>query len=127
MVPFRQYHVYVGGQVTNPGQYPYIANRTWEYYIGLAGGFNLEKHLGTEVKITDVYGEKYDQKDRIIQPEDVLYAPLNNPLYWLKEYGTDVALITTSIIATATLIWQITQIAEGKYTDVVNNNNNTGN
>jgi polysaccharide export outer membrane protein len=104
VIPFRQYIVYVGGQVTSPGAYPYIVNKTWDYYVGLAGGFNIDNHIGTGVRITDVYGSRYKKDERIIQPEDVIYAPLNHPLYWLREYGTDIALITTTIISTIVMI-----------------------
>ena len=120
VIPFRQYKVFVTGQVTNPGAYPYIANRTWEYYVGLAGGFNMENHIGKKVKIRDVYGNKYKQKERIIEPEDVIYAPLNHPMYYVREYGTDVALISTAIIGTATLIYKLDQIGEGNAGEVLN-------
>ena len=120
VIPFRQYKVFVTGQVTNPGAYPYIANRTWEYYVGLAGGFNMENHIGKKVKIRDVYGNKHKQKERIIEPEDVIYAPLNHPMYYVREYGTDVALISTAIIGTATLIYKLDQIGEGNAGEVLN-------
>lgn len=113
VIPFRQYLVYVGGQVTNPGSYPYIVNKTWEYYIGLAGGFNIDNHIGKRVRITDVYGERHKQSSRIIEPEDVIYAPLNHPLYWLAEYGDDLAVITASITSTIIMASLIKDIAQG--------------
>lgn len=125
VIPFRQYKVYVSGQVTNPGAYPYIANRTWEYYVGLAGGFNMENHIGKKVKIRDVYGEKFKQDERIIQPEDVIYSPLNHPMYYLREYGTDVAVISTAIIGTAALIWKLDQIASGNAGDILSEDTST--
>ncbi len=111
VIPFRQYLIYVGGQVNNPGAYPYIVNKTWEYYIGLAGGFNIDNHIGTGVRITDVYGVRHKQKERIIEPEDVLYAPLNHPMYWLREYGDDLATITATIVSTIIMINFIGKIA----------------
>jgi len=110
VIPFRQYLVYVGGQVLNPGPYPYIVDKTWEYYVGLAGGFNIDNHIGTRVRITDVYGNRHKMKERIIEPEDVIYAPLNHPMYWLGEYGGDLAVITTSIISTIVLVNYIGQL-----------------
>lgn len=120
VIPFRQYLVYVGGQVTNPGPYPYIVNKTWDYYVGLAGGFNIDNHIGKRVRITDVYGKRHKQDSRIIEPEDVIYAPLNHPMYWLGEYGDDLAVITASITSTiimATLIRDITQGDVSSYTE----------
>ena len=102
VIPFRQYYVYVSGEVNDPGSYPYIVNKTWEYYVNLAGGFNIDTHTGRKVKIYDVYGEKYKPKDRILQPEDVIFVPRNHPMYWIGRYGTDISLListlTTSII-----------------------------
>lgn len=97
VVPFRQYFIYVTGSVSSPGAYPYIVNKSWEYYISLAGGFNVDEHTGRKVKIYDVYGERYKQKERILQPEDVIFAPRNHPMYWIGEYGTDVALIVSTL------------------------------
>ena len=94
----------MGGSVKNPGAFPYIPNRTWEYYIGIAGGFDIDKHIGSKIRITDVYGEKYKQDDRFIQPEDVLVAPANHPLYWIGRYGTEMALVASSIATTVVLI-----------------------
>ncbi|MBI9097224.1 MAG: SLBB domain-containing protein [Spirochaetaceae bacterium] len=111
VIPFRQYLVYVGGQVMNPGAYPYIVNKTYEYYIGLAGGFNIDNHIGKRVKITDVYGTRYKYRERIIEPEDVIYAPLNHPLYWLREYGDDLAVITASITSTIIMVNLVKDIA----------------
>lgn len=122
VIPFRQYKVFVTGQVTKPGAYPYIANRTWEYYIGLAGGFKRQNHIGKKVRIRDVYGEKHKQSERIIQPEDVIYAPLNHPMYYVKEYGGDIALITTTIISAATLCYTIDQLSNGDIDGIVKDN-----
>ena len=122
IIPFRQYKVYVAGQVTNPGEYPFIPNRTWEYYIGLAGGFNLRNHMGDKVKIRDVYGDKFDQDERIIQPEDMIYAPTNHPMYYVREYGSDIAIITSTIIACATLCYTVDQLVKGNPDNVLSNN-----
>jgi len=111
VIPFRQYIVYVGGQVNNPGAYPYIVNKTYEYYIGLAGGYNINNHLGNRVRITDVYGDRKVYRERIIEPEDVIYAPLNHPMYWLKEYGDDLAVIAASLVSTIIMVNYIGELA----------------
>ncbi|MBI9102909.1 MAG: SLBB domain-containing protein [Spirochaetales bacterium] len=118
VIPFRQYQVFVGGQVNSPGAFPYIPNRTWEYYIGLAGGFNIDTHLGMKVKISDVYGNKHDQEGRFIQPEDIVYAPLNHPLYWIGKYGTELAVVATSITSTIVLINWIGEMVKDSYTNL---------
>ena len=120
VVPFRQYKVNVADQVLKPGQYPYIANRTWDYYVGLAGGFKTENHIGTKVKIKDVYGAKHDQDERIIEPEDVIYAPTNHPMYYVRRYGSDIAVLTSTIIAAATLVYTVNKLGEGDMGNIVN-------
>ena len=57
IIPFRQYLISVAGAVMDPGRYPYIPDRTWEYYIGLAGGFVNEKNMREVVKIRDINGK----------------------------------------------------------------------
>ena len=43
LVPFRQFFVSVAGAVNLPARYPFVPDRTWEYYVSLAGGFNEDK------------------------------------------------------------------------------------
>ncbi len=112
VVPFRQYYVFVSGQVLSPGSYPYIVNKNWEYYVNLAGGFNYDNHIGRKVRIYDVYGNKYKQDERILQPEDVIYAPRNNPMYWIGKYGGDLAVIATTITTAVILVNYMNEIAD---------------
>ncbi len=118
VIPFRQYVVYVGGQVINPGPYPYIINKTWEYYLGLAGGFDVDNHIGTRIRLTDVYGNRHKQNERIIEPEDVLYAPLNHPMYWVREYGADVAVIAATITSTIIMVNYLGKAIDSNYTNI---------
>jgi len=115
IIPFTQYYVYVSGSVSSPGKFPYIVNKSWEYYVGLAGGFNIDEHSGTKVKITDVYGEKHKQKERIIQPEDVIYAPRNNPIFWIGKYGSDIAILTTSVTSLVILLNYMGNVSSDSY------------
>jgi len=84
IVPFRQFFITVGGSVYSPGRYPYIPDRTAEYYINLAGGRDPKKTLGNPVKITTLSG-KIRQRDEIIEPEDRIFVPPNNPLYHIER------------------------------------------
>ncbi|MDP2815883.1 MAG: ligand-binding protein, partial [Rectinemataceae bacterium] len=71
----------------------------WDYYVGLAGGFDPERNSGQKLDITDVKGNK-KTKDRIIQPEDNLDAPSNSVIYGLFR----VATILTTILSLASLV-----------------------
>ena len=90
------------GAVTTPGVYPYTPGRTFEYYIGLAGGFDYQRNSGGAVVIRDVYGKKLD-KDAIIGPNTIITAKSNAFMYNFNIY---VPLITV----TATVLTIITSI-----------------
>ena len=80
IVPFRQFFVTVSGAVRIPGRYPYIPKRTWDYYIGLAGGFDTDKNSGQKITIYDVKSQKVAIAGREIQPEDNIVAESNSLL-----------------------------------------------
>jgi protein involved in polysaccharide export with SLBB domain len=58
VIPFRQYFVNVAGAVKMPGLYPYIPDREWDYYIGLAGGFLPGQNNFEAITIRDVSGKR---------------------------------------------------------------------
>ncbi len=95
IIPFVHYFVSITGAVLNPGQYPYVPNRDYNYYLNLAGGTDPEKNFRNRIRITDINNER-QSNSRIIQPEDVIYARFNNPLYhmnrWAVIIGTSVSV-----------------------------------
>ena len=72
VVPFRLYYVTVAGAVNAPGRFPYVPDRTWEYYIGLAGGFNEQNGMEA-ISIQGPDGVKLSKKD-VILPETTITA-----------------------------------------------------
>ena len=102
VVPEIKQTVTVTGAVASPGVYPYTPGRTFEYYIGLAGGFDYQRNTGRAVKITDVYGKKL-AKDSIIGPNTIITAKSNAFMYNFNIY---MPLITV----TATILTIITSI-----------------
>jgi len=100
VVPFRQYFVTVAGAVINPGRFPYIPDRNWEYYIALAGGFINERNALQSVTITNLSGKRMKKTDAIT-PETVITANTNHGLYYFNLYApvimTAFSLITTFI------------------------------
>ena len=99
MIPFRQYFVSVAGSVNSPGRYPFIPDRTWEYYIGLAGGFKLTENAREKVSITDITGKRLSKRDMIL-PETTITAATNSPLYYFNQYAPVITTIL-SVIATS--------------------------
>ncbi|HPG96876.1 MAG TPA: SLBB domain-containing protein, partial [Rectinema sp.] len=93
IVPFRQFFVSVSGAVRYPGRYPYIPKRTWEYYIGLAGGFDTDKNSGQKITIYDVKSHKVAIANREIQPEDNIVAESNSFTYNMMKISSIISTI----------------------------------
>ena len=105
IVPFKQKFVTVSGAVNNPGRYPYIPNKTYSYYINLAGGFDVLQNNGGAVKIFDPKNERV-KLDEIINEEYVINASKNSVPYILKEYSpliTALASVSGIIISIVAL------------------------
>jgi len=100
VIPFRQYFVTVSGAVTNPGRYPYIPDRDWEYYIALAGGFLPGRNSFDSVIITDLTGKRL-QKTSAITPETIISARTNHALYFFNQYAP---VVTTALSVITTFI-----------------------
>lgn len=99
-VPFKQFFVSVAGAVNSPGRFPYIPDRGFEYYVGLAGGFDTNRNSGKAVSIVDVNGEEHSKTDKIL-PEYTITAKSNTFLYKFNQYApvvtTILSIVTTSL------------------------------
>ncbi len=105
VIPFRKYFVSVSGAVHEPGRYPYVPNRNWEYYVGLAGGIDESKNSFKQVKITDYKGNKMT-KESEITPETTIDVLQNSFAYRLSV----VAPIITTTISVASLVISLTYL-----------------
>jgi protein involved in polysaccharide export with SLBB domain len=97
IVPFRQFFVTVSGAVHNPGRYAYIPDRTWDYYVGLAGGFDTDRNTNQKITIYDANAKKMPQNGRFIQPEDNIEAAANSFLYGFNKVSGVMSTILTLI------------------------------
>jgi protein involved in polysaccharide export with SLBB domain len=102
IVPFRQYFVTVAGAVTNPGRYPYIPDRGWDYYIAMAGGFIPGRNSTESITIADINGKKMKKTDAIL-PETVITANTNHPLFIFNQ----VAPVVTTLLSVVTAFLSI--------------------
>ena len=102
-VPFKQYFVSVAGSVKNPGRYPYIPDRTYDYYIGLAGGFVKSENNGESVSIIDMEGHKI-KKNEYITPESTITAKTNSFTYYFGIYAPVITTILSAISTTISII-----------------------
>jgi protein involved in polysaccharide export with SLBB domain len=102
IIPFRQYSITVGGAVNKPGRYPYVPNRSWRYYVNLAGGIDEDKNAGDAIVIRDIE-DQVKLKDSEIQPEDKIVALANNPLYIFGKFS----VILTSVVSLTSLVMSV--------------------
>lgn len=98
-VPFIQYYVTVNGAVAQFGIYPYVAGKTYEYYVNLAGGFNVNQNILDAVTIKTKDGKKLSKKS-IIPPEAVITAKANSP----SGNGWFMPIIVTILTVISTLL-----------------------
>ena len=107
IVPFRQFFVSVAGAVATPGRFPYIPDRDWNYYVGLAGGIDTFKNAFKSVEITDKDGNVLN-KDDIIPPEATITVKSNNAFYkWNQVAGGITAILTA--ISTVLSIYMVSR------------------
>ena len=103
IIPFRQYFVTVAGAVQNPGRYPYIPDRSWEYYIALAGGFQAARNANDSIVIFDINGKRLKKTDPI-GPETIITAKTNHALYYWNQYAPVFTTILSIVSATISII-----------------------
>jgi len=94
IVPFRQLFVTVAGAVENPGRYPYVPDRNWHYYVGLAGGIDEDRNTKQVVKVSDMNDKKLPSSASI-PPEAIIVVKSNSFLYHFNR----VAPIITTILS----------------------------
>ena len=107
IIPEMKHTVTVTGAVANPGTYLYTPGRTFEYYIGLAGGFDYQRNTGQAVTITDVYGKKL-AKDSIIGPNTTIAAKSNAFMYNFNIYAPLIT-VTATVLTIITTILALTK------------------
>lgn len=94
VIPFQQRFVIVTGAVNNPGRFRYVQGRTFEYYLDLAGGTNINQTWGRRPLIRDLDGERRSRTDEI-QPEDRIHLRRTSPALYFGIAGTIAAAILT--------------------------------
>ena len=107
LVPFRQFFVTVSGAVKNPSRFPYIPDRDWKYYVGLAGGIDTSRNSHEKMDILTIDGKELSKSD-FITPEATIDVKENSFYY---KWGTIAPTVTTllSIVSTALSIFVVTQ------------------
>ena len=99
VVPFKQFFVTVSGAVKVPGRYSYVPDRTWEYYVGLAGGFDPDLNVRDKITMTTNEGNKLTKSDYIL-PETTIDAARNSFGYNFNKYATPILTILSMVTST---------------------------
>ena len=94
VIPFQQRFVTVTGGVNNPGRFRYVQGRTFEYYLDLAGGTNINQAWSRSPRIRDREGERRRRSEEI-QPEDRIHMRRNSPALYLGIAGSMAAAVLT--------------------------------
>lgn len=99
VVPFKQFFVTVSGAVKVPGRYAYVPDRTWEYYVGLAGGFDPDLNVKDKITMTTNDGSNLTKADFVL-PETTIDAARNSFGYNFNKYATPILTILSIITST---------------------------
>ena len=93
VIPSKQYSVLVTGGVHDPGKYPYLPNKTFRYYVDLAGG--VEAHEGNirGVRIVDKNNTRVS-RENYIEPETRIHVPYSFSYYFLQYFPIAVSTVT---------------------------------
>jgi protein involved in polysaccharide export with SLBB domain len=90
----------VAGAVYDPGSYPYVPGKDFEYYVRLAGGIDPELNNDGKVLISGPNGNTIDP-GTAIEPGDRIFVETNDFAYNFNRYfpiiATGITFITTII------------------------------
>jgi polysaccharide export outer membrane protein len=107
VIPSLRFSVSVGGAVNLPGSFSYRAGNPAAYYIGLAGGLDMERNDNGDYLLFDSNGVQRKKTDAVA-PGDSIYVPANGFIYNLNRVlpllGTIISTATGTITLTLTII-----------------------
>ncbi|MFP4365033.1 MAG: SLBB domain-containing protein, partial [Spirochaetia bacterium] len=108
IIPMMDLQVYVTGEVSNAGSFPFQEGRTVSEYILLAGGIDRERGSLNAVYSVDENGNRTRISiDDTVEPGERIYVDLNT---WTATQQTfsDIFIVTgwvTSIIGVTITVW----------------------
>ncbi|MBN2602835.1 MAG: SLBB domain-containing protein [Candidatus Thermoplasmatota archaeon] len=98
VIPFRQFFVTVSGAVPVPGRYPYVPDRSWRYYVNLAGGIDPLRNSYDLFKVYSQEDVVLDEVNNIL-PEAKIEVATNSFLFYFNQYAPVITTIL-SIVST---------------------------
>ncbi|MDR2404667.1 MAG: SLBB domain-containing protein [Spirochaetaceae bacterium] len=103
IIPFRQYFVLVSGAVKVPGRYPYVPDRTVDYYVNLAGGRDELLNNGMGIRIHDMNNKSLPLTS-FVPPESIINVPTNRITAYFNQYGPIITTILTLVSTTLSIL-----------------------
>ncbi len=113
IIPALRFSVSVAGAVFFPGSFPYRAGYPAAYYMGLAGGVDMERNNNGDYTLFDSQGVKRKKTDPVA-PGDNIYVPSNGFVYNLNKFLPLWGSIISTVTGTITLTLLIIQMTEGQ-------------
>ncbi len=105
IIPFRRFSVAVTGAVRHPGVYPYVPNKTSQYYIDMAGGIDPERGSRGGVRVFDRGGRKLPA-DSLVDPEGKIDVAYSFSFFFFKYFP----IVASASLAIVTGLYYIDQI-----------------
>jgi len=93
VIPPQQYSVLVTGGVHDPGKYTYLPNKTFRYYVDLAGGVRPNEGNIRGARIVDKNNTRISN-DQFIEPETRIHVPYSFSYYFLRYFPIAVSSVT---------------------------------
>jgi polysaccharide export outer membrane protein len=113
IIPSLRFSVSVAGAVFFPGNFPYREGYPAAYYMGLAGGVDMERTGDGDYILFDSQGVKRKKTDPVV-PGDNIYVPSNGFIYNLNKFLPLWGSIISTVTGTITLTLMIMQMTQGQ-------------
>jgi len=105
IIPFRRFSVTVTGAVFEPGVYAYAPNKTFQYYVDLAGGIDPERGRIDRVRVFDQTGRRLPPGS-VLDSEGKVHVPYSFSYYAFKY----VPIVAAAALAVLTGVYYLDQI-----------------
>ena len=102
-IPQKNEHVYVAGEVLNPGAYPFVADFHVRDYAGIAGAKETAKDVEDYLVIRKKTGEIFEGADVVVYRGDTIVVP-RRIREDIKDYIAILSPILSILIATLALV-----------------------
>jgi protein involved in polysaccharide export with SLBB domain len=100
IIPSVRKTVYVFGQVSSPGNIPFVAGKDVDYYIECTGGYTSDAQKGDVAVIKWATRQWFEPDETQIQEGDFIWVPpvVKRPAsYWLTIVGQTASIVSVAL------------------------------